>query len=261
MYCGRFSRSFLRPISFTLKNFLFSKPYSEPIKNFSRLNIFQHITPQKIHKRFYSEAKKVTLNSSSKGLGQKYRSVNQDVCIYVNENSKFFKYLRLFSVSQFIFWSYLSHTSYTTMKNIPVTVEEFEEVKKLQEQGEWKFISIWRRMNLGQYKNVISGFSAVVGFLALCLASLYTTRSIKTIILKKGGENVMIQFYSLFGNGKQNIIPISNISAKSGRHSAESYIILKVKDWKLHVIADAKGTFPNTELFDYTVGTQRSWKK
>lgn len=178
MFCRNFSRPLPRPIIFTL---YFSKPYSEALKNFGRLNIHQRITQQnKVQKRFYIKEKKISLNSSSKGLAERYRSVSQDICIYTNDNSKFFKYLSLFSVSQFIFWSYLSYTSYTTMRNIPVTEEEYEKVRKLRQQGELKFVSIWRQLNLGRYKNVISSFSAIVGkkpkFYSQCIINFFCVR-------------------------------------------------------------------------------------
>lgn len=46
-------------------------------------------------------------------------TLEKDVLLYQYENSRFFRYLNLFGVSQFVFWTYLSNFA-TTLRDVPV---------------------------------------------------------------------------------------------------------------------------------------------
>lgn len=69
------------------------------------------------------------------------------------ENPRFFKVVNIFAISQVFFWSYLSHFSYTSLKDAPI-----EETK--DESVDW-----WRKINLGEnkYRNAIAGMCLFIG--------------------------------------------------------------------------------------------------
>lgn len=69
------------------------------------------------------------------------------------ENPRFFKVVNIFAISQVFFWSYLSHFSYTSLKDAPI-----EEIK--DESVDW-----WRKINLGEnkYRNAIAGMCLFIG--------------------------------------------------------------------------------------------------
>lgn len=68
-------------------------------------------------------------------------SLQKDVLLYQYENTKFFRYLNLFGVSQFVFWTYLSNFA-TSLRDVPVTpnpVENRPWYERLSFLGENKY--------------------------------------------------------------------------------------------------------------------------
>lgn len=80
-------------------------------------------------------------------------NVTKDVILYKYENPRFFKILNIFGICQFIFWTYLSHFAFTTLRDAPVEHKEGEELK-------W-----YERINLGEnkYRNGITIMSFIIG--------------------------------------------------------------------------------------------------
>lgn len=81
-------------------------------------------------------------------------SVTKDVVLFKYENPRFFKILNIFGICQFVFWTYLSHFAYTTLRDAPV--EQKENVDELA----W-----YEKINLGEnkYRNGITILSFVIG--------------------------------------------------------------------------------------------------
>lgn len=66
----------------------------------------------------------------------------KDVLIYKYENPKYFKYLNIFACSQFVFWSYMAHFSYSELRDVPVDQATLDDAAT----------SWWRKLNLGEEK-------------------------------------------------------------------------------------------------------------
>lgn len=66
-------------------------------------------------------------------------NVVKDVILFKHDNPKKYKMLNVFALCQFFFWSYLSHISFTTLRDAPV--------EKASPDASW-----WRRINLGDNK-------------------------------------------------------------------------------------------------------------
>lgn len=79
-------------------------------------------------------------------------NITKDVVLYKYENPKFFKILNIFGICQFIFWSYLSHFAFTTLRDAPV--------EKQEDELRW-----FERINLGEnkYRNGITIMSFIIG--------------------------------------------------------------------------------------------------
>lgn len=77
--------------------------------------------------------------------------VIKDVILYKYENPRFYRMLNLFAISQFGFWSYLSYTAFTSLKDAPIPKD--------------KDIPWWRNINLGdnKYKNTLSFVAFGIG--------------------------------------------------------------------------------------------------
>lgn len=85
-------------------------------------------------------------------------NIPKDIVLFKYENPRFYKMLNFFGVCQFVFWTYLSHFAFTTLKDAPVEEKPGEELK-------W-----YQRINLGEnkYKNGITACSFLIGKSSLC---------------------------------------------------------------------------------------------
>lgn len=76
----------------------------------------------------------------------------KDVIVFKYENQRFFKYLNIFAISQFLCWNYLAHFSYTSLRDAPV--------ENSSEDDSW-----WRKVNLGEnkYRNTLTVLCFAIG--------------------------------------------------------------------------------------------------
>lgn len=82
-------------------------------------------------------------------------NVTKDVILFKYENPRFFKLMNIFGISQFCFWNYLAHFSYTTLRDAPVD----------QSIAEDKNSAWFEKINLGdnKFRNSISVFCFLIG--------------------------------------------------------------------------------------------------
>lgn len=112
--------------------------------------------------------------------------------------------------------------------------------------------------NITNYKKLIHSFFS--GYLALLAGYMFTTRSVRLLVLRKDQKTVSLVTYGVFGRNRIMDIPLRNISAQESRGTAKSFLPLKVKNKSFHYILDMTGEFKNTRLFDSVVGLQRNLK-
>lgn len=79
----------------------------------------------------------------------------KDIIVYKYDNPRFFKLMNIFAASQFLFWGYLGHWSFTSLRDAKVEEEVVE-----NEELSW-----WRKINLGEnkYKTSLAALCFVVG--------------------------------------------------------------------------------------------------
>ncbi|XP_044767167.1 transmembrane protein 223 [Coccinella septempunctata] len=173
-------------------------------------------------------------------------NVIKDVILYKYDNPRFFKTLNLFAIVQFGFWSYLSLTAYETLRDAPVK----------QNAEKW-----WEKFNLGEnkYRYTITFASFLIGYGILVVSWMYTLRSVRFLILNKGGQKCTLVTYTPFGRNRMMTLGLENTSCTTSRHIAPSYIPIKVKGYLFHYLLDMRGEFKNPRLFDYTVGLRRNF--
>ncbi|XP_053685707.1 transmembrane protein 223 isoform X1 [Sabethes cyaneus] len=175
-------------------------------------------------------------------------NVAKDVILYKYENPRFFRMMNIFAISQFLFWGYLSHFAYTTLKDAPVPEKDVDQL-------------VWyEKINLGEnkYRNGIAIMSFVIGYGILFAAWTFTLRSVRFLVLRKGGKNVSVITYTPFGKNRIMDVPLNCVSAQESREAARVTIPIKIKNRSLFYILDKKGEFTNTRLYDYTVGMRRN---
>ncbi|XP_042875241.1 transmembrane protein 223-like [Penaeus japonicus] len=185
----------------------------------------------------------------TKSLIEQNYAVEKDTLLFRNENRRFFKLINLFAMSQFFFWSYLSHFALTMMKDVEVPADVRDDPN----------IPWWRKMNLGKYRNGITVSCFMIGWGTMALSWMYTLRSVRYLVLKKGGKSLAFVTFTPFGRNKTLNVPLEKVSAKQSRLTATVHLPLKVKGKYFHYILDMRGQFPNAKLFDYSAGLRRNW--
>lgn len=86
---------------------------------------------------------------------------------------------------------------------------------------------------------------------------MYTLRSVRYLILNKGGRNISFVTYAPFGKNRIITVPIENVCCKESRNIARVQLPLKVKNTMMHFMLDMRGEFKNKKLFDCTAGLSR----
>lgn len=81
-------------------------------------------------------------------------NVTKDVILFKYENPKFFMYMNIFAVVQYMFWTYLGVFSLQNLRDAPV------DESKITEDTPW-----FRKINLGQnkYRNTLGALAIVIG--------------------------------------------------------------------------------------------------
>ncbi|KAH8369936.1 hypothetical protein KR093_001513 [Drosophila rubida] len=184
---------------------------------------------------------------SSRAAFDMSTNVPKDVMLFKYENPRFYNMLNFFGVCQFVFWTYLSHFAFTTLKDAPVVEKPGEELK-------W-----YQRINLGEnkYKNGITICSFLIGYGILFAVWMFTLRSVRFLILRKGGQSISFVTYGPFNRNRIMTVPLKCISAEESRELARVQLPIKVKNKSMYYVLDMRGEFRNPQLFDYTAGLKR----
>ncbi|XP_055859145.1 transmembrane protein 223 [Episyrphus balteatus] len=173
-------------------------------------------------------------------------NVAKDIILFKYENPKFFKMLNIFAIVQFLFWNYLSHSAFTTLRDAPVD--------EAPEDAAW-----YRQINLGEnkYRNGITVSCFLIGYGILAVAWMYTLRSVRFLVLRKGGKELSFVTYGPFNKNRIITVPMNCVTAMESRGTARVQLPIKIKNKSFFYILDMRGEFKNTKLFDYTAGLSR----
>lgn len=88
---------------------------------------------------------------------------------------------------------------------------------------------------------------------------MYTLRSVRYLILNKGGKKLTFVTYTPFGKNRMMTVPMENVCCKEARNIARVQLPLKIKNRWMHYMLDMRGEFKNPLLFDSTAGLMRKW--
>lgn len=172
-------------------------------------------------------------------------NVAKDVILFKYDNGRFYKILNVFAICQFGFWVYLSHFSFTTLKDVPINKSE---------TAAW-----YQKINLGEnkYRNTMAIVAFLIGYGILIVSWTYTLKSVRYLVLHKGGKELSFVTYTPFGRNRIMKVPVESVSCKETRAASKSQLPIKVKNYYLHYILDMRGEFRNPTLFDHTAGLRR----
>ncbi|KAL1787389.1 transmembrane protein 223 [Sigmodon hispidus] len=170
--------------------------------------------------------------------------VPRDVLLFHHERGRFFAILGLFCAGQGIFWTSLAVAALSR----PPTRVSAEAPK----QGYMNLRSaLWRY-------GLAVGCCSMGRALVLGAGLLYSLRSVRSVMLLAGGQQVMFTTYAPFGSGGRFTVPLNQVSCMAHRGEVPAMLPLKIKGRHFYFLLDKAGHFPNTQLFDNTVGAYRS---
>lgn len=171
--------------------------------------------------------------------------VAKDVVLFKYENPRFFRVLNTFAICQFSFWTYLSYTMATSLKNVPVPNDSS--------------LPWWKKINFGEskYKYGMSCGCLLIGCGVMAASIGYVRRSVRYLILHKGGQRLTLITYSSFGRDQAMTVNLNEVSCEYSRHSSRVQVPLKVLGHRFNYVLDLRGQFMNGKLFDHTAGMKR----
>ncbi|XP_021916603.1 transmembrane protein 223 isoform X2 [Zootermopsis nevadensis] len=98
------------------------------------------------------------------------------------------------------------------------------------------------------------------GYGILTAAWFFTLKSVRYLILRKGGDKLTFVTYTPFGKNRMLTVDVNKVSSQESRQNARVQLPIKVKNYRLFFVLDMKGEFQNPKLFDHTAGLKREWK-
>lgn len=181
-------------------------------------------------------------------------AVAKDVILFEHDRTRFFRLLAIFCCGQFLFWAYLAHFAFTSLRDTRQNSGEPQKVRT--ELGLFSF-----EMNLGSYAWRY-GFTLgclIIGGGIVGVARLFSRRSVSRVILHKGGGKVTVSTQSPLGPVRAHhlTVPLTQVACHAHRQESPSFIPLKIKGYKFYFLLDKEGTLNNPKLFDITVGAYR----
>ncbi|KAJ8977676.1 hypothetical protein NQ317_010415, partial [Molorchus minor] len=167
-------------------------------------------------------------------------NVTKDVILYKYKNGKFYKIINIFAICQFGFLDLL-------LRDAPVDSTE---------DAKW-----WQKINLGEnkYRNTIAILTFLIGWGILATTWIFSLKSVKYLILLKGGKVVTVVTYTPTGHNRMFTLGLENLNCKESRTAAKTQLPIKLKGHYLYYILDMRGEFTNPSLFDATAGLKRNW--
>ncbi|CAH6793681.1 transmembrane protein 223 [Phodopus roborovskii] len=169
--------------------------------------------------------------------------VSRDVLLFHHERGRFFAILGLFCASQGIFWTSLAVAAFSR----PL-------IRISGEAPNQSYTDL--RSALSRYGLAIG--CGTMGALVVGAGLLYSLRSVRSVMLLAGGQQVTLTTYAPFGPGTRFTVPLNQVSCMAHRGEVPAMLPLKIKGRRFYFLLDKAGHFPNTQLFDNTVGAYRS---
>ncbi|KAF5925994.1 hypothetical protein HPG69_016030 [Diceros bicornis minor] len=170
----------------------------------------------------------------------------RDVLLFEHERGRFFAILGLFCAGQGVFWASLAVAA---LARPPVAARPPD--AELPDRGRLDL-----RSTLWRYGLAVG--CGAIGTLVLGAGLLFSLRSVRSVMLRAGGKQVTLSTHAPFGLGAHFTVPLNQISCMAHRGEVPAMLPLKVKGRRFYFLLDKAGHFPNTKLFDNTVGAYRS---
>ncbi|XP_028418519.1 transmembrane protein 223-like [Dendronephthya gigantea] len=173
-------------------------------------------------------------------LATKY---GQDIILYHYERYGFYKILAVASLSQLVFWSYMSYVMYVYIRPASQILQEHKKKNK----------------NLldSKTQTVVSIASLGMGILFFFTGCLYALRSVNQLVLLRDGAHILVKTYTPYGSSKLFSVPLTDVSCLGSRLDEKAFVVFKIRDRRFYYMLDKRGEFLQPTIFDTTVGVKR----
>ncbi|XP_020031032.2 transmembrane protein 223 [Castor canadensis] len=171
---------------------------------------------------------------------------SRDVLLFEHKRGRFFTVLGLFCAGQGVFWMSLAVAALSPPQ-VPAQLQDAQTPKR-------SYFNL--RATLWRYGLAVG--CGAIGTLILGAGLLFSLRSVRSVMLRAGGQQVTFTTHSPFRLGAHLTVPLNQVSCMAHRGEVPAMLPLKVKGHRFYFLLDKAGHFPNTQLFDNTVGAYRS---
>lgn len=87
---------------------------------------------------------------------------------------------------------------------------------------------------------------------------MFTLRSVRFLVMRKGGGEVSFVTYGPFGTNRITTVPLRCISGLESRQTAQTYLPIKVKNINWFYILDVRGQYMKKDIFDQVINIKRN---
>jgi len=175
--------------------------------------------------------------------------VPKDVLIFTYENSRLFRWMTIFGVVQFLFWANLAYFCHSSLGGLQ------EVLSKGEQRGGW-WTSVIQVQH--QYNDRIAVACLAMGYIVMSFTFIYPLRTVARLTLLKGGQTVRLSTYTHFGQVRDYLVPLKDISCRHSRAARGPQVSMKLRGrWFYYMLDKREGVFHNAKLFDYVVGLNR----
>lgn len=157
-------------------------------------------------------------------------NVPKDVILYKSSSDRTFKMISIFSIVQFGFWLTVADAYNVLLKQKPKENEESQMISwldKLKTKGKivtigipvaclcmgkkyYWFSVVYKLFVVCDYNIIIIIF--ITGIMLVGICSVYTVKSVKMLVLCKGGDKLSITSFGFFNRNITTIIPLEKVS-------------------------------------------------
>ncbi|XP_015120003.1 transmembrane protein 223 [Diachasma alloeum] len=169
-------------------------------------------------------------------------NVANNVILWKFEHPKYFLRMTIFNATQFTIMMMASCVAWTF---IPI----FRDDMTWKDYAKKAYLSV-----------ILCFFTAFAAISTGVLIWMYTCRSLKYIILNKGGTSATLVTYHPIKGSASKVVPLEDILIKSDRNDVGHFISLKLRGTGMYHLIDKDGIFVNPDLYDLTVALDRTPK-
>ncbi|XP_050542687.1 transmembrane protein 223 [Daktulosphaira vitifoliae] len=201
-----------------------------------------------IHKILKKDVKFINTKRFNESIFDMDTNVPKDVLLFKSSNDRTYKMISIFAVIQFGFWLTVADSYYAILN------------RNVNDKNETRSV-VWMDKLKAKGKLVTIGIPigcVCMGLILIAICGVYTVKSIKMLVLCKGGKHLSITSFGPFNKNIITTIPLDRVSCSIGRNASNQTIPLKVQGKWFHYTLDKNGRIYNPQLFDITAGLKRN---